>query len=104
MLSSIFREKGPNSQLIDPFAEWELERSSLPELRQFIADVWAKDEDAAKQISGFVADPIEIGQFVETIFRHAKIGYVQLRMFVDGERKRHGDGPGRRSRCPTNSY
>jgi hypothetical protein len=73
-------------QVSDPFAEWGLDRSALAEIGEIISALHQNDHsDIADDISNFVADPIGISLFVETLFRHAEAGYVQLRMFVDGK-------------------
>ena len=73
-------------QVSDPFAEWGLDRSALAEIGEIISALHQNDHsDIADDISNFVADPIGISLFVETLFRHAEAGYVQLRMFLDGK-------------------
>jgi hypothetical protein len=73
-----------NIQPSDPFFEWGLDRSALSDLTDTIFALRGEHDDIAEAISDFVADPIAISLFVETIFRHAQTGYVQLRMFIDG--------------------
>src|SRR6266550_6211441 len=81
-------------QLVDPYIEWGLDRSSLPELKQTITSLKdAGEKDAALDVSAWVSDPMILGQFIETVFHHAENGYVQLRMFIDGEEKRTFDWP-----------
>ena len=80
-------------QLSDPFFEWGLDRSALGDLSTTISALRGEHDDIADAISGFVADPIAISLFVETIFRHAQAGYVQLRMFIDGKDHKSWDWP-----------
>jgi len=64
-------------QLVDPYIEWGLDRSSLPELKQTITSLKdAGEKDAALDVSAWVSDPMILGQFIETVFHHAENGYV----------------------------
>lgn len=68
----------------EPLASFGLDRSSLPLLVEII-DALEDDRmfDEANIIIDNLADHQQIGQFVHTLFRHARDGFVQLRMFID---------------------
>ena len=71
-------------QLVDPYIEWGLDRSSLPELKQTITSLkHAGEKEAALDVSAWVSDPIMLRRFIEAVFLHGENGYVQLRMFID---------------------
>jgi hypothetical protein len=73
---------------VDPLFELGLDRSSLERLRKIIAEIRATDgDDVAYEVTRWLADPITLSQFINTIFLHATNGYVQFRMFIDGQHK-----------------
>ena len=74
----------------DIYNEYGIDRTSLSTLREVIHALKFGDDpdtDIAKILAGTVRDRAEIASFVNTIFRRATAGFVQLRMFIDGERK-----------------
>ena len=74
---------------VDPILELGLDRSSLDGLRNIIAEIRASEgDDVANQVTRWLADPITLSQFINTIFLHATNGYVQFRMFIDGQDKK----------------
>jgi hypothetical protein len=74
---------------VDPLLQLGLDRSSLDRLRNIIAEIRASDgDDVAYEVARWLANPITLSQFINTIFLHATNGYVQFRMFVDGQDKK----------------
>ena len=74
---------------VDPLLQLGLDRSSLDQLRQIIAEIKTSEgNDMAYEVMQWLADPIALNQFISTIFLHATNGYVQFRMFVDGKEKK----------------
>src|SRR5262245_44049084 len=77
------------SRQVDPLLQYGLDRSSLDQLRRIISDLRANKHDkASKEIIRWLADPITLSEFINTIFLHATNGYVQFRMFIDGQDKK----------------
>jgi Protein of unknown function (DUF3987) len=74
--------------IIDPYKEFQIERTSLAALKEIITELRREKHEAAGTIAEFLADPLQLEAFIETIFRYARDGYVQFRMFNDGEEKR----------------
>ena len=73
---------------VDPLWELGLDRSSLDRLRKIITEIRASDgDDVAYEVTRWLADPITLSQFINTIFLHATNGYVQFRMFIEGQHK-----------------
>ena len=60
-------------QLIsDPYADWDIERTSLPALKNAIAELRGEgDDDTASQVEQWLADPLMMAQFVGSAFLHA---------------------------------
>jgi hypothetical protein len=74
---------------VDPLLQLGLNRSSLDLLRKIIAEIKTRNgNDAAYEVTRWLADPMILSQFINTIFLNATNGYVQFRMFVDGEDKK----------------
>jgi hypothetical protein len=74
---------------VDPLLQLGLDRSSLDLLRKIIAEIKGRNgNDTAYEVTRWLADPIILSQFINTIFLNATNGYVQFRMFVDGEDKK----------------
>lgn len=77
----------------DPFLAGD--RESLPRLLGWLKEMAKENREAAEQAAQWVADPGEIAIFVNTLFRHATEGFVQLRCFVEGSHTpwgRHREG------------
>jgi hypothetical protein len=71
---------------VDPLLELGLDRSSLDRLRNIITEIRTTEGDEVfYEVRRWLADPITLNQFINTIFLHATSGYVQFRMFVDGQ-------------------
>ena len=74
---------------VDPLFELGLDRLSLDRLRNIIAEIRTSEGDeVAYEVTRWLADPITLSRFINTIFLHATNGYVQFRMFIDGQDKR----------------
>ena len=74
---------------VDPLLELGLDRSSLDRLRNITAEIRTTEgDDIAYEITRWLADPITLSQFINTIFLHATNGFVQFRMFIDGQDKK----------------
>jgi hypothetical protein len=74
---------------VDPLFELGLDRLSLDRLRNIIGEIRSTEgDDMAYEVTRWLADPITLSQFINTIFLHATNGYVQFRMFIDGQDKR----------------
>jgi hypothetical protein len=90
---------------VDPLLELGLDRSSLDRLRKIITEIRANDgNDVAFEITRWLADQITLSQFINTIFLHATNGYVQFRMFIDGQHKDPWAMHGRQRQSQTGSY
>src|SRR5260370_24053396 len=86
--NNIYRSDELSCQ-VDPLLELGLDRSSLDGLRNIIAEIRTSEgDDMAYEVTRWLADPITLSQFINTIFLHATNGYVQFRMFVDGQDKK----------------
>jgi hypothetical protein len=80
---------GDHSCQVDPLLQLGLDRSSLDRLRDIIAEISTSEgNDVAYEVTRWLADPITFSQFINTIFLHATNGYVQFRMFIDGQDKK----------------
>ena len=89
---------------VDPLSELGLDRSSLDRLRKIISEIRASDgNDVAYEITRWLANPITLSQFINTIFLHATNGYVQFRMFIDGQDKKPWGYPWKAGRSQTES-
>jgi hypothetical protein len=87
-VNNIYRSDELSCQ-VDPLLELGLHRSSLDGLRNIIAEIRRSEgNDVAYEVTRWLADPITLSQFINTIFLHATNGYVQFRMFIDGQDKK----------------
>ena len=87
-VNNIYRSDELSCQ-VDPLLELGLDRSSLDGLRNIIAEIGTSEGDeVAYEVTRWLADPIPLSRFINTIFLHATNGYVQFRMFIDGQDKR----------------
>jgi hypothetical protein len=87
-VNNIYRSDELSCQ-VDPLLELGLDRSSLDGLRNIIAEIGTSEGDeVACEVTRWLADPITLSRFINTIFLHATNGYVQFRMFIDGQDKR----------------
>jgi hypothetical protein len=74
---------------VDPLLGLGLDRSSLDRLRNIIAEISTTEgNEVAYEVTRWLADPITLSRFINTIFLHATNGYVQFRMFIDGQDKK----------------
>src|SRR5262245_14183569 len=79
-VNHIYISNGLSCQ-VDPLLQYGLDRSSLDQLRRIISDLRAnKHDQASKEIIRWLADPITLSEFINTIFLHA--------MFIDGQDKK----------------
>jgi hypothetical protein len=74
---------------VDPLLQLGLDRSSLDPLRKILWEISTSEgDDVAYEVTRWLAGPITLSQFLNTIFLHATKGYVQYRMFVGGQDKK----------------
>src|SRR5260370_619991 len=87
-VNNIYRSDELSCQ-VDPLLELGLDRSSLDGLRNIIGEIRTTEgDDMAYEVTRWLADPITLSRFINTIFLHATNGYVQFRMFIDGQNKK----------------